>query len=79
MRLVLPALLIAPLLCGPAFAAADDDKILDDLTVVTATPRPADVRMVVQTARSPSEATRKEAPQPQPQAEVQVPIRTASK
>ena len=51
MRLFPAAALAASLLSGAAFATEEDD-ILSDLVVVTASPRPADVKMVVQTAKS---------------------------
>ena len=77
MRLVLSAVLAASLISGVALAAEDDD-ILSDLVIVTATPRAADVKMVVQTAKSApekqakakEEASAQDAPQP---------IKTASK
>ncbi len=51
MRLFLSAALAVSLMSGAAFAA-EEDEILSDLVVVTATPRPADMKMVVQTAKS---------------------------
>jgi len=54
MRFILPAVLAFSLLSGAA-CAAEDDEILSDLVVVTATPRSADVKMVVQTAKPPPE------------------------
>jgi len=54
MRLVLSAVLAVSLVSGSALAG-QDDEILGDLVVVTATPRPADVKMAVQTAKPPPE------------------------
>jgi len=66
MRLVLSAV-VAVLLISEAVLAGQDDEIQSDLVVVTAMPRPADVKMVAQTA----------APSAKPPA--QQPVKTASK
>ena len=74
MRLFLSAALAGLLVCGAVSAAElTDEEILSDLVVITAAPRPADVKMVVQTAK-PAEKkaeAKAEAPaqdQPAPQA-----------
>jgi len=50
MRFVLSAAVAVSLISGAALAGKDDE-IQSDLVVVTATPRPADVKMVAQTAK----------------------------
>ena len=50
MRLVLFAAAAVSLISG-AVLAGQEDEIQSDLVVVTATPRPAEVKMVAQTAK----------------------------
>ena len=50
MRFVLFAAVAVSLISG-AVLAGQEDEIQSDLVVVTATPRPADVKMVSQTAK----------------------------
>jgi hypothetical protein len=81
LRLFLSAALAALLLSGTAFAAPStltDDEILSDLVVVTAAPRPADVKMAVQTAKS-SPAADRQAKAEAPAEEAPQPVKTASK
>ena len=52
MRLVLSAILAGLLLPATTYAAElSDEEILSDLIVISAAPRPVDVKMVVQTAK----------------------------
>ena len=76
MRLFLSAVLAASLFSGAAIAAEEDD-ILSDLVVVTATPRPADVKMVVQTSK-PAPAEKAQIKASAPAQDAPRPIRTAS-
>ena len=77
MRLFLSIALAASLLSGAALAA-EDDEILSDLVVVTATPRSADVKMVVQTAKPASEKQAK-VKEEAPAQDASQPMKTASK
>lgn len=79
MRLYLSAVLAGLLLCGAASAAElTDEEILSDLVVITAAPRPLEVKMVVQTAKaepaSADKPVKAETAQDAPQ-----PVKTASK
>jgi hypothetical protein len=74
MRLVLSAAFAVSLLSGAALAG-QDDEILSDLVVVTAAPRPTDVKMVVQPAK-PAPA---QAPAPSPAQDAAKPVKIASK
>jgi hypothetical protein len=56
MRLALAALAAILLLSAPALA--QDDNAIDDLTLVTAQPRAADVKMVVQTLAPPEKTVK---------------------
>ncbi|GEM_PF-5709517 len=78
MRLVLFAALAVSAFSGAAFAG-EDDEILSDLVVVTAAPRPADVKMVVQPAKAAPAERQAKAETPAPAQDVQQPIKTASK
>jgi len=78
MRLVLSAALAVLLVSGAAFAG-EDDEILSDLVVVTAAPRPADVKMVVQPAKTAPAEKQAKAETPAPVQDDQKPIKTASK
>lgn len=69
-----PSVILALALSAGAVHAAEDDEILSDLVVVTATPRPADVKMVVQTAKASPEKQAKTKEEAAPE-----PIKTASK
>lgn len=77
MRLFLSVALAASLISGAAMATEDDD-ILSDLVVVTATPRSADVKMVVQTAK-PALDKQAKAKEEAPAQNAPQPIKTASK
>jgi hypothetical protein len=86
MRLVLSAVLAGSLLSAIATAHAaeatpspSDDEILSDLVVISAAPRPVDVKMVVQAAKpadkkaeAKNETAAQDMPAPQP-------IKTAAK
>ncbi len=78
MRLVLSAVLAGLLLSATAQAAElSDEEILSDLVVITAAPRPVDVKMVVQTAKPAEKKAKAEAPAQD--APIQQPIKTAAK
>jgi hypothetical protein len=78
MRLFLIGLLLST---GAIAAEPTDDEILGDLVVITAAPRPVDVKMVVQTAKpSPAEKTVKaEGPAPDSPQDAAQPVKTAAK
>ena len=80
MRLFLSAALALSLCAGIA-RAAEDDEILSDLVVVTATPRPADVRMMVQTAKAgaPEKQAKADGAARLPVQDAAQPVKTASK
>jgi hypothetical protein len=78
MRLLSTAILAGLLLSGAAYAAEPtDDEILSDLFVVSAAPRPADVKMVVQTAKPADKQAKTETPAQD--APASQPIKTASR
>ena len=80
MRFSLSAALAGLLLCATAYAAdLSDDEILSDLVVVTAAPRPTEVKMVVQTAKPAEKKGEAKAEAVAQDAAAQQPIKTAAK
>ena len=80
MRLFLSAALAGLLVCGAVSAAElTDEEILSDLVVITAAPRPVDVKMVVQTARADQPASAGKQMKDEPAQDAPQPVKTASK
>ena len=80
MRLVLTAVLAGLLLSSTAYAAElSDEEILSDLVVISAAPRPVDVKMVVQTAKPAEKKTEAKAEASAQDASASQPIKTAAK